>query len=424
MIGRSFSELTNTLIWAGQFQDAIETARHGLEHLQQYVSADRVRLLAALGHAYAMIAGYRLSQDALREALDLANRLSDPKLEARVLGVRAIANFHYFRLRETAEDGLRTEQQGGSEASAWQRALQLRILYQTLLYLGRPEEAAGIANQLEPLARKLGQSNTLALCQSTRAMVEFGKAPDLPKLETDLQLALQSGQRMQFSFWETLSEVLLSLLDFFRGDWSTALLHAQASWRRAGGLQGLLGPEFRNSIDGFAAGMAFRQMAYLGDRAGASASLKENRKLLPVSGQQDMRGSWFMLALVVEGLAMLGEEGQSAELYPLTRELMDTGAVLLWPIARFTQTLAGLAASAAHQYEAAEEHFQIAMRQAEAFPHQLEQTEIRRFRAMMLIERAKPGDPEEAGRLLGEALASYTNIGMLRHVEITRALLG
>ena len=129
-----------------------------------------------------------------------------------------------------------------------------------------------------------------------------------------------------------------------------------------------------------------------------------------------------MLALVIEGLVMLGEQSQAAQLYPLVRELIDTGAVALWPISRFTQTIAGIAAAAARQWEAAEDHFQIALQQAESFPHRLEQAEIRRFHAMMLIDRAAPGDREKAQTLLSEALESYTRIGMPRHIEITQAL--
>ena len=97
-----------------------------------------------------------------------------------------------------------------------------------------------------------------------------------------------------------------------------------------------------------------------------------------------------MLGSVIEGLVMLGEHAQAGQLYPLVRELIDIGAVVLWPIFRFTQTIAGIAASAAHQWEAAEEHFRIAMRQAESFPDRLEQAEIRRFHAMMLMDRAGP----------------------------------
>ncbi len=130
-----------------------------------------------------------------------------------------------------------------------------------------------------------------------------------------------------------------------------------------------------------------------------------------------------MLALVVEGLAMLGEQSQAGTLYPLVRELIDTGAVTLFPISRFTQTIAGVAAAAAHEWEAAEDHFQIAMQQAESFPQRLEQAEIRRFHAMMLMDRAAPGDREKARRLLSEARETYAQIGMPRHIEMTQVLV-
>jgi len=130
-----------------------------------------------------------------------------------------------------------------------------------------------------------------------------------------------------------------------------------------------------------------------------------------------------MLGSVIEGLVILGEHAQAAQLYPLARELIDIGAVVLWPIFRFTQTVAGIAAAAAHEWETAEGHFQTAMRQAESFPHLLEQTEIHRFQAMMLINRAGPGDGEKAHELLSEALKIYTHIEMPRHIEITQTLM-
>jgi hypothetical protein len=130
-----------------------------------------------------------------------------------------------------------------------------------------------------------------------------------------------------------------------------------------------------------------------------------------------------LLALVVEGLVILGKQSQAGLLYPLVRELVDSGAVSLWPIYRFTHTIAGMAAGAARQWEAAEDHFQTALQQAEAVPQRLEQAEIRRFHAMMLINRAAPGDRDRARRLLSEALETYVNIGMPRHREISKALI-
>ena len=95
----------------------------------------------------------------------------------------------------------------------------------------------------------------------------------------------------------------------------------------------------------------------------------------------------------------------------------------MWPIFRFTQTVAGIAAAAGRRWETAEEHFRTALQQAETIPHRLEQAEIRRFHAMMLIDRATPGDREEARRLLAEARETYARIGMPRHLDMTQNLL-
>src|SRR5712691_2555429 len=158
----------------------------------------------------------------------------------------------------------------------------------------------------------------------------------------------------------------ISLVNFFRGNWAGALLHARASCRAEPG----------SSIEGFGKGTLFRQMAYAGDHDGARAIFDEQRAWLPRSGQPNTIGSWLMLASVIEGLVMLGEQAQAAQLYPLAGELVGTGAVTLWAMSRFTQTIAGIAAAAARQWDAAEEHFQIAMQQAESFPNLLEHAEI------------------------------------------------
>ena len=163
-------------------------------------------------------------------------------------------------------------------------------------------------------------------------------------------------------------------------------------------------------------------MAYEGNRDSALAIFHEKRELLPRRGQQNARGSWWMLALIVEGLAVIGERAQAGELYPLVRELLATGAVALWPVWRLTQTIAGIAAAGAGQWEAAEDHFQIAMQQAESLPQLLEQAEIRRFHAMMLIDRAAAGDRKKARTMLDRASEIYTSIGMPRHIEIIKNL--
>ena len=357
--------------------------------------------------------GYEPAHAALEEALGLASHLAAPKLVARLIGARSLINFHFFRLREAVGDGFECGQMGGSDGATWYRAVQLRALYPALIYLGRTEEAASVANELEPLAKKTGQSFPIALRRTVDAWAEFGNAPDLAKLETILQEVLKSDQTTQFAFWAVNSETQLSLVDFYRGNWPAALLHAQAACRWEPG----------SSSEGLGVGMLFRQMAYAGDHTGAFSSLDLKRARLPRLGQRNPRHLWSMLALVIEGFTMLAESSRAAELYPLARELISTGAVTVWPISRLTQTIAGVAAAAARQWDAAQEHFQIAMQQAESFPNRLEQAEIHRFHAMMLIDRTARGDRGKARTLLNQALESYTQIGMPRHVEMTLTLL-
>jgi tetratricopeptide (TPR) repeat protein len=410
MAARRFTELAEACIWVGSSQEAAETARRGLIYLEGELSTNRVRLLAVLGQALAAQSGPEPAFEALREASSIASKLADPRLDARVLDARSIVNLHFFQLEEAANDGLRSEQLGGSDASPWQRARQLRVLSQSLVYLGRLTESLKVIDELEPLATRIGEPYSVALCLSVRVQYEFGRRPDVSKLEIGLQQVSSSIQNSRFPFWQILPEIQLNLIDYIRGDWASALSHAKAACR--------LKPSA--SIRGFGEGTLFRQMAYAGDRDGALAIFNEHRECLPVLGQKNVRGSWWMLALVVEGLYIIGERSQAGQLYPLVREFIATGTVTLWSLARFTQTIAGIAAASARQYENAEEHFRIAMQQAESFPDQLEQAEIRRFQAMMLIDRAAGDDHEKAGKLLGEATDTYRSIGMPRHIEMTR----
>jgi tetratricopeptide (TPR) repeat protein len=301
MIVTTFNELTDALFWAGRFQEAAEAASSGLTYLQADISADRARLLASLGQSHGSAGDYEPAQEALRKALNIASELSDRRLEARVLGTRSIVNVHFLRLEEAAAEGFLSEQLGRLETPPWQRALQLLALYQALLFLGRRDDAAGIADELEPLAGKIGQAYSVASCVSTRAWVEFGKAPNLDKLETDVLRVRNPDQKALYLYLEPLFEVQLSLIDFFRGNWARALLHAQASCRSGA----------ETAVEGLGVGTLFRQMAYAGDRGGALAILDERGALLPRRYQPNTLGSWWMLALVIEGFALLNERSRA-----------------------------------------------------------------------------------------------------------------
>jgi len=409
-IARCGTELTTLFLWGGRFREATEIVHRALDCFGAEVSADRARLLGVLGSLEGITANWEGSTKAHEEALSIASELSDPGLIARVFGDRSVVNYEFFRLREAADDA---EQSCGSETTLWVRAIQLQILYQTLLLLGRMERAAKIRDEAEALATRIGQSYSIARILIAKGWVEFGATADLAKLASTLDEVFKSEPRIPSTLWDVFVNAQLSLVNFFRGDWSAALSHAQASHKA----------HEDTFIRGFGAGTFFRQMAYAGDRDGALAILDQKRDWLPRGGQPNTRGSWWMLVLATEGLVVLGEKQRAARLYPLLCELADTGAVVLWPIFRFTQTVLGIAAAAAGRWEAAETHFQTALRQAETIPHLLEQAEIHRFHAMMLRDRGAPGDRARAHTLLAQALETYQRIGMPRHIDLAQALL-
>jgi hypothetical protein len=86
----------------------------------------------------------------------------------------------------------------------------------------------------------------------------------------------------------------------------------------------------------------------------------------------------------------------------------------------------------AGQWDSAEEHYQLALRQAREPPVVIERPEVRRWHARMLIDRAGPGDPstgsgqdrDRARWLLPEAIAMYRQIGMPKHVDMAEESLG
>jgi tetratricopeptide (TPR) repeat protein len=266
LIGKSFGDLTDALILAGRFPEAVETGRRGLSYLERDASIGRVRLLNGLSQALAWAQGYEPAHETLAEAMELASQLADTRLLTSVVGVRSIVNFYFFQLREAVADGFLCEQMGGAQETPWLRGVELRVLLPSLVYLGRTKEAARVGNELEAFARKTSQSFPIALSRTVNALAEFGKAPDLDKLESDLREALNPQQTAQFAFWAVISEAQLCHVDFYRGNWAGALSHAQASCRSEPG----------SASEGLGSGPLFRQMAYAGDRPAPSHSLMKS----------------------------------------------------------------------------------------------------------------------------------------------------
>jgi tetratricopeptide (TPR) repeat protein len=170
---------------------------------------------------------------------------------------------------------------------------------------------------------------------------------------------------------------------------------------------------------GMLAGALFRVLAAKGDSE-AEAALADARRFLPVPGRQLSYGSCECLALVLEGLAISGRLEEAAALRSEAEDVVANGAMCLTSLYLF-RVAAGIAAAAARDWEQAEQHFGIAIQQADSAPYRTAQPIARLRYAEMLIAREGPQDLASAQELLREALRLFESVGMTWYAQQTAA---
>jgi tetratricopeptide (TPR) repeat protein len=401
-----------TLAWTGRYIDAAQIAYRGLACLEGSRSADRARLLAELGMINSTMGAFEPARDLLTEALELADGTGDGKTQGIVLSFTALNRYAFLRMEDAIACGYRGAELLRESGAAWSLAQLLGFLQIAMLNIGRISEARTVGEELDPLATKIGHSAALMLCNRARAWGEFSIRNDLVELFEHLHRDLQIVTSANLP-WTAGSYAQLAVLEFYRGNWDLALDHAQRGYAA----------EFPTAFEGYATGALIRQLAYSGDRHGALTILDQKHGSLPRLSAANTIGSSALLVLSIEALFVIGERAQAWDLYPLTAQLVETGVKAIAEISRFSSTAAALAATAGCRWDLAENHFLVALRQAEEFPHQLEQIEIKRFYGQMLLERSGKGDKIKARSLLESAHKSYERVKMLRHQEITESLL-
>jgi tetratricopeptide (TPR) repeat protein len=209
--------------------------------------------------------------------------------------------------------------------------------------------------------------------------------------------------------WIGLSHIMHGLVCFYAGDWPSARSAFAAADR----------VNFASFADRFYLSVGLLASAYAGEGDALDRLLAAEAELDEMPEEMPL-GFWEQALAVVEGLATLRHEKCAANLYPRVLKGIGNGNVLSYTL-RLSQMLAGIAAAAAGHSEAAREHFETALTQAEALPHRVAQPEVRRWYAWMLLGE-KNGDRTKAHMLLHEAMEMYQGMAMPRHLEMAREL--
>ena len=147
------------------------------------------------------------------------------------------------------------------------------------------------------------------------------------------------------------------------------------------------------------------------------------RPQLPSPDRVNSHGSWNRVLGLVEALYLCGFSDDAAALFPLVEKVLEHGPDWITFDGRLVRTRAGVAATAGGCWEVAERHFAEAELDAKRMKNRLEETELHRLRARMLLDRDGPGDRAQAAELLELALVDYRKFGMPTYATATERML-
>jgi len=413
LVGSLCAEQAVQLTWGLRYEEALLVAGRGLGAVGEEPSSDRAVLLALSGVTLSIAGNYRAGDEMTAEAVALAKQLGEPAPLGFALGTRAIHHWAYLELRpcvELARESLRIASEAGQ---LWRQADVGAFPAISLHILGRDAEATEILDQIEPVAERIGHRQTAALCYRIRNMIEARGPGYVELLSRFVEIDRENTQVFPSGSWEMDYHCYTAVAKYYAGDLEAALASAQRS------IEG----DVLWVWDMTYQGVLMLVQASLGDGEAAMASFAEIDRHRPAPAERATLGFWAGLSIAVEALILLGERPKAAATRPLLDRAIEAGVVVLPYTNRLVQVSAALAAWADGDWLAAQEHLAHGEVDAGKSGDLIQDADIKRFRALMLLDRSAAGDIDVAGQLLREAAEEYGRIGMPHHVAVVEALL-
>jgi class 3 adenylate cyclase/tetratricopeptide (TPR) repeat protein len=399
-LGRLSWAMVSQLTWTARVMEAVQAAQRALAALGDIASADRARLLSAMGWAVSLGGDHARATGMFDQARALADQVGNERALADVLHMQTIHHFGYAEFLDGVSAGLRAAEVFEREGALWDLcSVQAFVIYQDGA-VGSREQAIRLADKTMAIAQRLGHLGATFMLLLYRAR-EAATLADLESLETLGPQMIDICQRGSLP-WLYVGHLCLGLAAHWRGDAE----RAEAELRRAVNL------EPAGAYSGSSTSILVRHLAHSGHAEEAWAIYQSARPTLPSPDQVNSNGAWSCLFGLVEALYLCGFRDDAAALSPLVEKALERGPDWISFDGRLVRTRAGVAAAAGGCWEAAERHFAVAQQHAKRIQNRLEETDLRRLRARMLLDRDGPGDRTEAAELLGEALINYRRFGM------------
>jgi class 3 adenylate cyclase/tetratricopeptide (TPR) repeat protein len=410
-LGRLSWAMVSQLTWTVRITEAVKAAQRALAALGDIASADRARLLSAMGWAVSLGGDHATAKGMFDQARSLADQVGDERALADVLHMQTIHHFGYAEFLDGVSAGLRAAEVFDREGALWDLcSVQAFVIYQDGA-LGSREQAIRLADKTMAIAQRLGHLGAIFVLLLYRAR-EAVTLADLDSLETLGPQMVDVCERGSLP-WLYVGHLSLGLAAHWRSDAE----RAEAELRRAVEL------EPAGAYSGSSTSILARHLAHSGRAEEVLAMYQSARPTLPSPDLVNSHGAWNRLFGLVEALYLCGFRDDAAMLSPLVEEALERGPDWISFDGRLVRTRAGVAAAAGGRWVAAERHFAVAQQHAKRMRNLLEETDLHRLRARMLLDRDSTGDRARAAELLREALTSYRRWGMPSYAAETERML-
>jgi class 3 adenylate cyclase/tetratricopeptide (TPR) repeat protein len=412
-IGRLGWAMVYQLTWSARLVEGVQVGQRTLAALGNTVSADKARLLSALGWALSISGDYVAATATFDQARALAEQVDNERALADVLHMQTIHHLSFGEFTDGVRVGTRAAEVFERDSALWDLcSVQAFVIYEDGA-LGSREQAVRLSDKTLGIADRLGHLGAafMVLCDQIREAAMLG---DLPQVEALGPQILDIGVRGGLP-WRYVGNIYLGLAAHWRGNAE----RAEVELRNAVAL------EPPAAFAGQSASLLARHLAYQG-RADDVMELfraTQSQSRLPSLDRVNGIGAWNGMLGFVEALYLCGLYEQVAALSPLVEGVLELGKRWITFDGRLVETRAGLAAAAGRRWEEAERHFAIAREVAERMPNRLELTDLSRLHAQMLLVRGRTGDHARAATMLEEALSAYRTFGMPAYAVETERLL-
>ncbi len=403
-VGRLGWAMVYQLVWTARLVEGVQVGQRTLAALGNTVSADKARLLSALGWALSVSGDYSTATATFDQARGLAEQVGNERALADVLHMQTLHHMGYAEFTDGIRVGLRAAETFERESALWDLcSVQAFVIYEDGA-LGSREQATSLADKTLGIAGRLGHIGAafIVLCDQIREAAMLG---DLSQVETLGPQILDIGERGGLP-WRFVGYIYLGLA----AHWRDNAERAEEQLRNA------VEMEPPGAIGGQSGSLLARHLAYQGRTEEVMELFESARSRLPSLELTSGIGSWNGMLGFVEALYLCELFEEAAALSPLVEGVLKLGKRWIAFDGRLVETRAGLVAAASRRWETAERYFGMAREAAEQMSNRLELADLGRLHARMLLERGDTSDYARAAEMLEEAAAAYRAFAMPAYI--------